>query len=74
VLAEAGCSEREIAAVLGDRDLRMARVYTTGANRKKMGWQALSKTFGGEQPGTTNLHTPGADLHTAPKHVGNERK
>jgi integrase len=74
MLANLGCSDREIMAVLGDTDPRMASAYTTGANKKRMAWSALTKRLEAEQPGTPDLHTPGTALHTIPKRIGNERK
>lgn len=74
MLADLNCSDRQIMAVLGDSDPRMASTYTTGANRKRMAWSALTTRAEAEQPGTPDLHTPGTALHTAPKTVGNEGK
>jgi integrase len=50
---EIGCSEHEIAAVLGHKDLRQVRTYTAGANKDQMAERALLKLLtklAAEQP------------------------
>src|SRR6516225_3534074 len=45
-LAEAGCSEKEIAAVLGHKTLSMVQKYTQGARRKRLASSAIAKLEG----------------------------
>jgi integrase len=47
-LAEAGCSDAQIMAVLGHSTERMARTYTRTASRKRLAKSAQIKRFGGE--------------------------
>ena len=71
------CSELQIAAVLGDRDLRQARRYTAAANTTRLREDALFSLLAldaEEQPGTTVSHTPAAPSHTASQAFENERK
>ena len=42
-LAEAGCSEKEIMAVLGLSSIKEAALYTAAANQKKMAKEAMKK-------------------------------
>jgi len=43
LLANAGCSEHEIAAVLGHKSLAMVRLYTQAANQEKLAGAAIVK-------------------------------
>jgi integrase len=45
-LAEAGCSEKEIMAVLGHKTLSMVQKYTQGARRKRLASTAIAKLEG----------------------------
>jgi integrase len=45
-LAEAGCSEKEIMAVLGHKTLAMVQKYTQGAQRKRLASSAIAKLEG----------------------------
>jgi integrase len=45
-LAEAGCSEKEIMAVLGHKTLSMVQKYTQGARRKRLASSAIAKLEG----------------------------
>jgi len=45
-LAEAGCSEKEIAAVLGHKTLSMVQKYTQGARRKRLATSAIAELEG----------------------------
>ncbi|HJY88056.1 MAG TPA: site-specific integrase [Candidatus Acidoferrales bacterium] len=45
-LAEAGCSEKEIMAVLGHKTLSMVQKYTAGARRKRLATSAIAKLEG----------------------------
>lgn len=75
---EIGCSEHEIAAVLGHRDLRQVRTYTQGANKDQMAERALvkllTKMVDGEQARTAVLPTPRLALPTPPQVVVNKGK
>ena len=55
-LADQGCSERQIAAVLGHTDLRQVRRYTEAANKQRMARDALL-TLARERAGTSDLQT-----------------
>ena len=55
-LADQGCSERQIAAVLGHTDLRQVRRYTEAANKQRMARDALL-TLARERLGTSDLQT-----------------
>jgi site-specific recombinase XerD len=67
VLADLGCGDEWIAAVLGHKDTRQVKVYTKGANKKRMARSALLTRLKAEQTRTSFLHTPGEILHTAPQ-------
>jgi integrase len=45
-LAEAGCSEKEIMAVLGHKTIAMVQKYTQGARRKRLATSAIAKLEG----------------------------
>ena len=45
-LAEAGCTEKEIMAVLGHKTLAMVQKYTQGARRKRLASSAIAKLEG----------------------------
>jgi hypothetical protein len=45
-LAEAGCSEKEIMAVLGHKTLSMMQKYTQGARRRRLAPSAIAKLAG----------------------------
>jgi integrase len=45
-LAEAGCSEKEIMAVLGHKTLSMVQKYTAGARRRRLATSAIAKLEG----------------------------
>jgi integrase len=65
---EIGCSEHEIAAVLGHKDLRQVRTYTAGANKDQMAERALLKllaNLAAEQPETSHSHTAPAGTSPA---------
>ncbi|RBO52680.1 hypothetical protein DSD19_13315 [Rhodovulum sp. BSW8] len=42
-LAEAGCSDSEIAAVTGHRTLQMVQKYRAGANQRRLSRQAQDR-------------------------------
>jgi integrase len=73
---EIGCSEHEIAAVLGHRDLRQVRTYPEGAKKDRMAERALlnllRKMAEQEQVRTSDLHTSQTLLHTGSQAI--ERK
>jgi integrase len=46
-LAEAGCSEKQIAAVTGHKTLRMVQHYTTAADQERMAIAAIGKLAAG---------------------------
>jgi integrase len=46
-LAEAGCSEKLIAAVSGHRTLRMVQKYTDAADQERMATAAIGRLAGG---------------------------
>ena len=55
-LAEAGCSEKEIMAVLGHKTLSMVQKYTAGAQRKRLATSAITKLEGtGTEPESGKL-------------------
>ena len=45
-LAEAGCTEKEIMAVLGHKTLAMVQKYTQGARRRRLASSAIAKLEG----------------------------
>lgn len=47
MLAEAGCSEKEIAAITGHKTLRMVQHYTRDADRKRLSTSAMLKVIEG---------------------------
>ena len=49
-MAEAGCSEDQIAAVSGHRDTREIRVYVAAANRAKMANEGMGRTLASLAP------------------------
>jgi integrase len=71
-LADLGCGDEWIAAVLGHKDTRQVKVYTKGANKKRMARSALLALLESEQERTSDLHTPEPVLHTAPQAIGNK--
>lgn len=58
-MAEAGCSEDEIAAVSGHRDTREIRVYVAAANRAKMADQGIRRTLASLTPAHSEPATLG---------------
>ena len=66
-LADLGCGEEWIAAVLGHRDTRQVKVYTKGANRRRMARSAFATLLSSEQVRTSNLQTLEQDLQTGPQ-------
>jgi hypothetical protein len=52
-MAEAGCSEDQIAAVSGHRDTREIRVYVAAANRAKMADEGIRRTLASLAPAQT---------------------
>lgn len=46
-LAEAGCTEKEIAAITGHKTLRMVQLYTHAADQKRMAVAAINKLIRG---------------------------
>lgn len=46
-LAEIGCSEKQIAAILGHATLKEVTRYTAAANRKRLARQAMNKLIDG---------------------------
>ena len=54
-LAHLGCGDEWIAAVLGHKDTRQVKVYTKGANRRRMARSALATLIEAEQPRTHTL-------------------
>ena len=64
-LADLGCGEEWIAAVLGHRDTRQVKVYTKGANKRRMARSALTTLLGSEQPRKSDLQTYEQDLQTS---------
>jgi site-specific recombinase XerD len=73
-LAHLGCGAEWIAAVLGHKDTRQVKVYTKGANKRRMARSALLALLEAEQPGTPDLHTPGHVSHTRPGRLANKGK
>jgi integrase len=74
---QCGRSELEIAAVLGDRDLRQARIYTAAASKTRLRENALFALLrldAEEQPGTVGSHMPPTVSHTASQPIGNKGK
>ena len=63
-LAHLGCGDEWIAAVLGHKDTRQVKVYTKGANRRRMARSALATLIEAEQPRTHTLQTEGENLQT----------
>jgi site-specific recombinase XerD len=63
-LAYLGCGDEWIAAVLGHKDTRQVKVYTKGANKRRMARSALATLIDGEQLRTQNLQTSGENLQT----------
>jgi integrase len=61
LLAEAGCTEHEIAAVLGHKSLAMVRRYTMAANRAKMAGAAIVKLEHSKMPVLQNARTNGSE-------------
>jgi hypothetical protein len=57
---------------LGHKDTRQVKVYTKGANKRRMAPCALAALLGAEQVRTPDLQTSGHDLQTAPQAI--ERK
>jgi integrase len=55
LLAEAGCTEREIMAVLGHKSAAMARLYTEAANQERLAAAAVTKL---ERRGNPDLQNP----------------
>jgi hypothetical protein len=50
--------------VLGHKDTRQVKVYTKGANKRRMARSALASLIEAEQPRTRNLQTEGENLQT----------
>ncbi len=71
-LAHLGCGDEWIAAVLGHKDTRQVKVYTKGANKRRMARSALVALLSAEQAGTPDLHTPGQLSHTGPQALTNK--
>ena len=63
-LAHLGCGDEWIAAVLGHKDTRQVKVYTKGANRRRMARSALASLAEAEQARTPNLQTLTENLQT----------
>jgi site-specific recombinase XerD len=63
-LAHLGCGDEWIAAVLGHKDTRQVKVYTKGANKRRMARSALASLVEAEQARTPNLQTLGENLQT----------
>jgi integrase len=61
-LAHLGCGDEWIAAVLGHKDTRQVKVYTRGANKRRMARSALVTLLQAEQSGTPDLQTTGQGL------------
>ena len=61
-LAHLGCGDEWIAAVLGHKDTRQVKVYTKGANKRRMARSALASLVEAEQARTPDLQTLGAGL------------
>jgi hypothetical protein len=53
--------------VLGHRDTRQVKIYTKGANKRRMARSALATLLGAEQVRTSNLQTSEQDLQTRPR-------
>ena len=72
-LAHLGCGDEWIAAVLGQhKDTRQVKVYTKGANKRRMARSALASLIEAEQPRTSDLQTLVPDLQTGRQAI--ERK
>ena len=63
-LAHLGCGDEWIAAVLGHKDTRQVKVYTKGANKRRMARSALASLAEAEHARTPNLQTLGENLQT----------
>jgi integrase len=63
-LAHLGCGDEWIAAVLGHKDTRQVKVYTKGANKRRMARSALARLAEAEQGRTPNLQTFSENLQT----------
>jgi integrase len=71
-LAHLGCGDEWIAAVLGHKDTRQVKVYTKGANKRRMARSALIALLEAEHAGTSDLHTQGQVSHTRPRRLANK--
>jgi len=68
-LAHLGCGDEWIAAVLGHKDTRQVKVYTKGANKRRMARWALASLAAAEQGRTPKLENLGEDLQTRDQRI-----
>ena len=68
-MAEAGCSEDQIAAVSGHRDTREIRVYVAAANRAKMADEGVRRTMASLAPAHSEAVVPQAPRPRMPREL-----